>query len=66
MELPFVMRIISSIGMSVGHDHGSPVSKEYKGEFAFEGKLQRVDIQLVSPRAKDEGEILAREGMARQ
>lgn len=66
MELPFVMRIISSIGMSVGQDHGSPVSKEYEDEFAFEGKLQRVDIQLVSPRHAQEGEILAREGMARQ
>ena len=66
MELPFVMRIISSIGMSVGQDHGSPVSKEYKDEFAFAGTLQRVDIQLVSPRPVEEGEILAREGMARQ
>ena len=34
---PFVMRMISSIGPSVGFDHGSPVSGRYTGAYPFEG-----------------------------
>ncbi len=41
------MRLISSVGASVGHDRGSPVSPRYRDGFAFEGHLARVDIQLV-------------------
>jgi arylsulfatase len=65
-HFPFVMRIISSIGMSIGKDHGSPVSKHYHDEFAFQGQLRQVDIQLISQSASDEKETAAREGMARQ
>ncbi len=65
-HLPFVMRIISSLGMSIGFDHGSPVSTLYHDEFAFEGTLHDVVIQLVSQNPKDEAEAAEREGMARQ
>lgn len=65
LHLPFLMRIISSTGMSIGRDHGSPVSQRYEDEFAFEGQLRRVEIQLVSP-DNDAQESAAREGMARQ
>ncbi|MDE3044815.1 MAG: arylsulfatase [Acidobacteriota bacterium] len=65
LHLPFVMRIISSTGMSIGRDHGSPVSTLYHDEFAFQGQLRRVDIQLVSV-DHDRNESAAREGMARQ
>ncbi len=54
MDVPFAMRIISSLGPSVGYDHGSPVSDRYSDSFPFEGTLDRVDIQLVSGRPKDE------------
>ena len=47
VELPFVMRVISSIGPSVGFDHGSQVSPSYTGPSPFRGELHRVDIQLV-------------------
>jgi arylsulfatase len=47
VELPFVMQVISSIGPSVGFDHGSQVSPMYTGPSPFEGELHRVDIQLV-------------------
>ena len=50
VELPFVMRIISSIGPSVGFDHGSPVSEQYAAPFTFEGRLVRLDIDLRSAR----------------
>jgi arylsulfatase len=47
VELPFVMQVISSIGPSIGFDHGSQVSSAYTGPSPFEGQLRRVDIQLV-------------------
>jgi arylsulfatase len=50
LDVPFVMNIISSIGPSVGHDHGSPVSDRYPDAFPFAGTLERVDIQLVTER----------------
>jgi len=46
LELPFVMTMISSVGPSVGYDHGSPVSERYEAPFPFEGKLTRLDVQL--------------------
>ena len=45
------MNIISSIGPSVAHDHGSPVSDRYADAFPFAGTLHQVDIQLLTQRA---------------
>ena len=47
LDLPFAMHIISSVGPSVGYDHGSPVSERYSGHFPFEGTLHKVDIAVV-------------------
>ncbi|MEO9180639.1 MAG: arylsulfatase, partial [Acidimicrobiales bacterium] len=66
LHLPFVMRVFSTIAMSIGHDHGSAVSKEYEGDFPFEGRVKQVDIQLVARSSVEEKETAAREGMARQ
>jgi arylsulfatase len=66
LDVPFVMRIISSIGPSVGYDHGSPVSDRYPDSFPFEGTLEQVDIQLVSERSSDTGAAEARAIIARQ
>jgi arylsulfatase len=66
VEIPFVMRIISSLGPSVGFDHGSQVSDRYDGPFPFEGVLERVDIQLVSGRPVDASAAEARATMSRQ
>ncbi len=60
------MRIISSTGMSIGSDRGSPVSTHYDDEFPFAGRLERVDIQLVSEHQSEDQTTAAREGMARQ
>ncbi|MUH49763.1 MAG: sulfatase-like hydrolase/transferase [Actinobacteria bacterium] len=67
IDLPFVMRMISSIGPSIGNDHGSTVSNRYAGPFPFEGHLDRVDIQLVErSAAPDQGITEARAAMGRQ
>jgi hypothetical protein len=63
------MRVVSSVGSSVGFDHGRPVSDRYDGTFAFEGTLRSVEIELVSRHRGREGDVAAaeaRSGMARQ
>lgn len=60
IEVPFVMRTMSSVGSSVGYDHGSPVAEAYgdrKDGFPFGGDLEYVEIQLVSPTAEAEKEL---------
>ncbi len=66
LHLPFMMRMMSTKGISVGRDIGSPVSLRYEGEFEFTGRLDRVEIALVSTGSHDERESAAREGLARQ
>jgi arylsulfatase len=69
VEIPFVMRVISSMGASVGFDHGLPVSRRYSDAFAFEGTLHRVDIELAPSRSSEasaEASASARSGMSRQ
>lgn len=69
VSFPFAMRMISSVGPSVGYDHGSPVSEHYHDAFPFEGRLERVDITLVKPGATDAAEDAAtdeRSTMSRQ
>lgn len=46
-DVPFAMHIISSVGPSVGYDHGSPVSRRYSGHFPFEGTLHKVTVDVV-------------------
>ena len=69
VDIPFVMFMMSSIGPSVGFDHGSPVSELYPDSFPFEGRLARVDITLVSKRSAEsviEPETDGRSTMSRQ
>ncbi len=42
--------MMSSIGPSIGFDHGSAVSDRYVTPLPFAGDLQRIDIQLLSNR----------------
>lgn len=53
LELPFVMRVISSVGPSVAYDHGSPVSQLYAERsdgFPFEGEIDALQIDLINYR----------------
>ena len=52
-ELPFMMRMISSIGASIGNDHGSAVSDRYRSPFPFTGRLHQIDIELGNRSAAD-------------
>lgn len=66
VAVPFVMRMISSVGSSVGVDHGSPVSPRYRDGFAFQGTLHHVDIALVSSRPAEQAATDERVAMGRQ
>ena len=60
-----MMRMVSSLGASIGYDHGSPVSERYDNSFAFEGELHEVRIDL-GRRSGQDTEAAARTEMARQ
>jgi arylsulfatase len=70
MELPFVMRVISSVGPSVAYDHGSPVAYDYANRsdgFPFEGTLDSVTITLIDTKKDPKiAESQARAEMGRQ
>jgi arylsulfatase A-like enzyme len=66
VDVPMYMRMISSVGSSIGYDHGSPVSSRYSAPFAFTGTLHEVEIQLLSKRDPSTADAEARAEMARQ
>ena len=65
-DLPLYMRMISSVGASIGYDHGSAVSDRYQAPFPFSGTLHEVEIQLLSRASVEAEDALARAEMARQ
>lgn len=66
-EVPFAMHIISSVGPSVGYDHGSPVSQRYRGPFPFEGTLHKVVVDIVRRAPSPEAaQAAAQAAMAQQ
>ena len=44
-DLSLYMRMMSSVGPSVGYDHGSPVSMRYEAPYAYTGDLEMVVIE---------------------
>ena len=67
--IPAYMRMVSSVGSSIGCDHGSAVSGRYRAPFAFTGTLHEVAIQLPPSRRgadHEEAAAIARREMSRQ
>jgi arylsulfatase len=60
------MRMISSVGSSIGYDHGSAVSPSYRAPFPFAGTLHEIVIEVAQPRASGAAEAEARAEMSRQ
>ncbi len=48
VDLPLFMQMMSSVGPSVGFDHGSAVSARYEAPYPFAGTLHEVVIQILS------------------
>jgi arylsulfatase len=65
-DLTLFMRMISSIGPSVGSDHGSPVSTRYAAPFEFTGTLHEVVLQASPEKYGDVAEADERAEMSRQ
>lgn len=66
VDLPLFMSMMSSVGPSVGYDHGSPVSARYEAPFPFEGTLHEVVIQLRSRKDLEAQQAEAAAEMSRQ
>ena len=65
-DIPFYMRMVSSVGSSVGYDHGSPVSERYDAPYAFTGDLHEVVIRVPERRSDAEKKAAAESEMSRQ
>ena len=46
VEIPKILRMISSNGMDAGSDSGSAVSDDYQAPFNFQGKINRLVIEM--------------------
>jgi arylsulfatase len=66
VDIALFMRMISSVGASVGYNHGSAVSSRYTAPFAFTGTLHDVVIELVGRPVAGTAEAGARAEMSRQ
>ena len=65
-DLALFMRMISSIGPSIGADHGSAVSEHYAAPFPYTGMLHQVVVQVSPERYPDATRAEARAEMSRQ
>ncbi|MFN3258601.1 MAG: arylsulfatase [Ilumatobacter sp.] len=65
-DLDLFMRMMSSVGPSIGYDHGSPVSTRYSAPFPFAGELHEVVIQLLSRQDAEALDAEAASEMSRQ
>ncbi len=50
-DVSLYMRMMSSVGPSIGYDHGSPVSERYDAPYEYTGDLVEVVIEAGKPRA---------------
>jgi arylsulfatase len=56
VEVPTVLRMISSNGMDAGFDGGSAVSDDYAAPFRFEGEIKRLVFETPERPRRDEAE----------
>ncbi len=66
VDLSLFMRMMSSIGPSIGFDHGSAVSERYDAPYRFTGTLHDLVIQASPDRYDDTAAATARAEMSRQ
>jgi arylsulfatase len=65
VHVPLAMRIMSSVGHSVGYDYGSPVSPRYEDANPFQGTLHELEI-VVAGGSKADAAAAAAAAMAQQ
>ncbi|MFW9865737.1 MAG: arylsulfatase [Candidatus Thorarchaeota archaeon] len=55
IQVPYVMRMISSTGLDIGRNSLSPITEDYKAPFEFTGIIKRINIKL--PRYRKPSEL---------
>jgi arylsulfatase len=55
IQVPYIMRMISSTGFDIGRNSLSPITDDYKSPFEFKGKIKKINIKL--PRYRKPSEI---------
>lgn len=65
-DIPYYMRMVSSVGSSVGYDNGSAVSGRYDAPFAFSGRLHEVVVRIPEKKSVAESTATAQAEMNRQ
>jgi len=69
VQIPGVLRMLSTLGMDIGSDPGSPSCDDYEAPFAFGGTITRVVFEIPDRSQAAESEALAagaRAQMSRQ
>jgi arylsulfatase len=64
IEVPQVMRMISSNGMNVGRDPSVSVSPDYTAPFEFQGRIVQLVFQLPEKSSRAERQAQRAEGSA--
>jgi len=64
--IPLYLVTFTSVGVSVGEDHGSAVSARYSAPFAFTGTLHDITIQLPDGRDVSSDDATAKSEWSRQ
>ena len=64
VEIPTILRMISSTGMDAGRDPGSPVSDDYAAPFEFQGKIVRLVFDMPERSRRDETSAQSAEAKA--
>ena len=64
--IPLYLVTFTSVGVSVGEDHGSAVSARYSAPFAFAGTLHDITIQLPDGRDVSSDDATAKSEWSRQ
>jgi arylsulfatase len=70
IQVPRIMRMISSTGFDIGRNNLSPITDDYKTPFEFQGKIKKVNIKLPRYRklseVREEAEIKFQAEMSKQ
>jgi arylsulfatase len=55
IQIPYIMRMISSTGFDIGRNSLSPVTEDYQAPFEFTGEIKKINIKL--PRYRKPSEM---------
>ena len=66
VDIPRIVRMLSSTGTDFGCDRLSTVVDDYEGPFAFTGTLTRAELSFRSAREKRDVPVTARAEMAKE